>query len=99
MSKRFLIMMCSIFLIVPLLFMGCGTGDTGPAGAAGAPGAPGAPGATGPAGPVTNTNESCMVCHTTGRIADITDQAGGMHYAPGNSIPALTVGNIVVTDN
>ena len=38
MSKRVLILMCSILLVVPLLFMGC-SGDDG------------APGAQGPAGP------------------------------------------------
>ena len=35
MSKRTLFLMCSIFLIVPLLFLGCGSGDTGAAGASG----------------------------------------------------------------
>ena len=45
MSKRFLILMCSIFLVVPLLFMGCGNdGSAGPAGPAGPPGPPGANG-------------------------------------------------------
>ena len=34
MSKRVLVLICSIFLIAPLLFIGCGgDGDTGPAGA------------------------------------------------------------------
>ena len=41
-------------------------GDTGPTGPTG-PG--GGTGPTGPAGPVTTTNESCMVCHATTRIA------------------------------
>ena len=43
MSKRLLVLMCSIFLIVPLLFMGC-SGDNGSDGAAGATGATGATG-------------------------------------------------------
>jgi hypothetical protein len=98
MSKRMVVLMCSIFLIVPLLFMGC-SGSDGSNGANGAPGAPGATGATGPAGPITNTNESCMVCHTTGRLADITDQSTGVHYAPANSLPNLTVDNVVVSNN
>lgn len=52
MSKRLLVLICSIFLIVPLIFMGCGSGDTGSAGATGAPGADGGPGADGaPGGP------------------------------------------------
>jgi len=43
MSKRLLILMCSIVLVVPLVFMGCASD--------GSDGAPGAPGATGPQGP------------------------------------------------
>ncbi|MHB1011970.1 MAG: carboxypeptidase regulatory-like domain-containing protein, partial [Desulfobacteria bacterium] len=35
MSKRLLVLMCSIFLIVPLLFMGCGSGSDGSNGAPG----------------------------------------------------------------
>jgi hypothetical protein len=35
MSKRTLILMCSIFLVVPLFFMGCGSGSDGSAGAPG----------------------------------------------------------------
>lgn len=38
----------------------------------GSDGAPGAPGAEGPAGPVTLTAETCAICHTTGKIADIS---------------------------
>ncbi len=103
MSKRMLVLMCSIFLIVPLLFMGCGSdgsnGSTGATGATGAPGANGAPGAAGPPGPTTNTNESCMVCHSTGRIADITDQSTGVHFAPANSLPNLTVDTVVASSD
>jgi len=101
MSKRLLVLMCSIFLIVPLLFMGCSgsDGSNGANGAAGAPGATGATGATGAVGPVTNTNESCMVCHTTGTLADITDQSPGMHYNAANVLPQLSIGNVVVADN
>ncbi len=71
MSKRMLVLMCSIFLIVPLLFMGCGSD-----GSNGANGATGATGATGPAGQdltATATPESCAVCHAT---AGDTHQAG-----------------------
>ena len=101
MSKRMLVLMCSIFLIVPLLFMGC-SGNDGSSGAAGTPGAPGdngATGATGPTGPITNTNESCTTCHSTGSIADITDQVGGVHFAAANVYPVLGIGNVVLTDN
>ena len=52
MSKRLLILICSIFLIVPLLFMGCGS--DGSDGSTGASGATGATGATGPPGPPRN---------------------------------------------
>ena len=42
MSKRLLILMCSIFLVVPLMFYGCGgsDGSAGPAGPGGATGPP-----------------------------------------------------------
>ena len=40
MSRRLLVLMCSIFLIVPLCFMGCGSGSDGATGATGAAGAP-----------------------------------------------------------
>jgi hypothetical protein len=68
MSKRMLVLMCSIFLIVPLLFLGC-SGDDG------SNGAPGAKGDTGPAGQdlnATATPESCNTCHET---------AGNQHQA------------------
>ena len=48
MSRKVLVLMCSIFLIVPLLFMGC-TGDDGSTGATGARRDPGA-GRAGPYG-------------------------------------------------
>ena len=101
MSKRLLILMCSIFLIVPLLFMGCGNdGSAGPAGATGATGATGGTGPAGPPGPITNTNESCMVCHTTGRLADISDinPASITHYNANYEKPNITVRNIVVSN-
>ena len=42
MSKRLLILMCSILLVVPLAFMGCGgsDGSAGPAGPTGPPAPP-----------------------------------------------------------
>ena len=103
MKKRTSFLLIALCLLAPLAFFGCGSdgsdGSNGANGANGATGATGATGAAGPAGPVTNTNESCMVCHTTGRIADITDKSGGVHYDPLNTLPNLTVDNIVVTDN
>src|SRR5512140_937090 len=97
MSRKMLVLICSVFLIVPLLFMGCG-GSDGSTGATGATGSTGAIGATGPAGPITNTNESCMVCHTTDRIADISDGSTGVHYRYQTALPqlAVTIDNVVV---
>ncbi|HZW37148.1 MAG: multiheme c-type cytochrome [Deltaproteobacteria bacterium] len=73
--RKSMFALIALSLLLPLVFFGC-SGDDGAAGAPGAPGAPGTPGAdgaTGPAGPITNTNESCMVCHSTGRLADIAN--------------------------
>jgi OmcA/MtrC family decaheme c-type cytochrome len=68
MSKRSLILMCSIFLIVPLLFMGCGDdGDRGPAGATGADGA------TGPPGSGVVAEETCVLCHSAGQAFDVNN--------------------------
>ena len=67
MSKRLLILMCSIFLVVPLIFTGCG-GSDGSAGPAGAVGATGPQGLTGPAGENLTANptpETCAVCHSS----------------------------------
>ena len=67
MSKRILVLMCSIFLIVPLLFMGC-SGDDG---AQGPPGPPGPPGGTGGPGPGVLASETCVVCHGQGQFVDV----------------------------
>ena len=85
MSKRMLVLMCSIFLIVPLLFMGCGNdGAAGAPGAPGAPGGPGGPGDTGQDLTATPNPESCAVCHGT---------AGNQHQA---SYDALYQDNVIV---
>ena len=96
MSKRVLVLICSIFLIVPLLFMGCG--NDGSAGPAGPPGAPGTAGEGGLPGPISNTDESCMVCHTTGRLVDIFDPDGDpiTHNFAAVNLPSLVVDTIVV---
>ena len=103
MTKKLIILLASLVLVVPFLFYGC-TGDDGSDGAAGATGATGA---TGPAGPVTNTDESCMVCHTTSRIADISDAATvsvtgpatvGVHYNANYEKPDVTIDNIIVSN-
>ena len=94
MSKRTLLLMCSIFLIVPLLFLGCGSGDSGAVGATGATGPAGAAGGTGPAGEdltASPTPEACSVCHrsvatthaqtgvvTVGSIASALNEGGDL---------------------
>lgn len=64
MKKQFTLY-ASLFLIVPLLFFGCGSGDTGPAGPAGPPGPGGGP------GPGVLADETCIVCHGTGQFVDV----------------------------
>ncbi|WP_020675262.1 multiheme c-type cytochrome [Geopsychrobacter electrodiphilus] len=60
-----------LMLLLGLIALVAGLSGCASDGSNGAAGAPGAPGATGPAGPVTQTNESCAVCHSAGAIADI----------------------------
>jgi OmcA/MtrC family decaheme c-type cytochrome len=72
MSKRLLILMCSIFLIVPLVFMGC-SGDDG------ATGPQGQQGLTGPRGEDLTANpvpETCSVCHRS--VATTHAQTGAV---------------------
>ncbi|MDD1721774.1 MAG: hypothetical protein LUP95_07305, partial [Euryarchaeota archaeon] len=85
MSKRLLILMCSIFLIVPLVFMGC-SGDDG---AQGAQGLKGDRGLTGPRGEDLTANpvpETCSVCHRS--VATTHAQTG-----------VVTVSNIASSRN
>ena len=62
--RKHLILLSVLFLILPLLFLGC-EGDDGATGAAGAPGAPGVP------GPGALADETCVLCHASGKIADV----------------------------
>jgi len=64
MTKKLIILLASLVLVVPFLFYGC-SGDDGSQGPAGATGATGP---TGPAGPGVVSNEACVVCH--GQNAD-----------------------------
>ena len=73
MSKRMVVLICSIFLIVPLLFMGCGS--DGSDGAKGAAGGTGATGATGPPGSGVVADETCALCHASGK----TEAVEGIH--------------------
>ena len=67
MTKKLIILLASLVLVVPFLFYGC-TGDDG---SDGAKGATGDTGPSGPAGPGTVSNESCTVCHGTGADFDV----------------------------
>ena len=63
MSKRILILMCSMFLVVPLVFMGCG-GSDGSTGATGAPRPSGPPRVPRDRALSAAFNlESCAICH------------------------------------
>jgi OmcA/MtrC family decaheme c-type cytochrome len=89
MSKRLLVLMCSIFLIVPLFFMGCGgsDGSNGSNGATGATGATGANGTNGTNLTATAQPESCAVCHAG---------AGDTHQA---NYDQLYQDNVIVVSN
>ena len=65
--RKSLVVLGILVLVLPLLFVGC-SGDDGAVGAAGPPGAPGAPG---PPGTGVLANETCVVCHAAGRVADV----------------------------
>ena len=101
MSKRLLILMCSIFLVVPLMFYGCGgsDGSAGPAGPGGATGPPGPPGQDLTADPQP---ESCNVCHGVGKIREVrtVHAITGVALATVVGAPVLDgAGNLVVTLN
>ena len=100
MSKRMLVLICSIFLIVPLLFMGCGS--DGSDGAKGADGATGATGATGPPGSGVVADETCALCHASGKaeavagVHRINQTAGSIDVAITSVVfGATTVDNTV----
>ena len=68
MSKRMLILMCSILLIVPLLFMGCGS--DGSDGSNGTNGINGTNGTNGQVLTAALAPESCAICHNDQTIRD-----------------------------
>jgi hypothetical protein len=72
-------------VIGAILLFGC-SGD------AGSPGATGPAGPTGPSGPEATTDESCSVCHTTDKIADIAV------YHPDPSGADVTLSSITLTN-
>ena len=68
MSKRMLVLMCSILLIVPLLFMGCGS--DGSNGSNGSNGTNGTNGTNGKDLTAALAPESCSICHNDQTIRD-----------------------------
>jgi hypothetical protein len=86
-KQRNVLMLLAIIMLAAMTMMaGCSGSD----GATGATGATGAKGPAGPSGPVTTTNESCMICHTTGKIADIAVA----HPDPTNSDLIVTINSV-----
>jgi OmcA/MtrC family decaheme c-type cytochrome len=91
MSKRILVLICSIFLIVPLVFMGCGSdGSNGANGATGPPGPPGPPGSNGGPGTGIVSEETCALCHGVGKIADVA-VLHNLSPSTGNVLVSYTV--------
>lgn len=94
MTKRLIILMASLVLVVPFVFYGC-SGDDGSAGPAGATGATGGTGATGPPGPGVVSNEACVVCH--GQNNDF--QIANVHEFDPLSGVQNTLGTATITIN
>lgn len=91
MTKRLIILLASLTLVVPFLFYGCGSsGDTGSAGAAGGTGATGA---TGPPGSGVVSNEACAICH--GQSADF--QIANVHHFDPITGAQNTLGTATIT--
>jgi len=86
------LLLCTVMFLGALLLIGCGSsGDTG---ATGATGAAGPPGATAPGGGtvIPSTSETCSVCHSTGKIADIAV------FHPDPTGADVTLSNITLTN-
>jgi OmcA/MtrC family decaheme c-type cytochrome len=90
MSKRVLILMCSIFLVVPLLFMGC-SGDDGSNGINGTNGTNGINGSNGTNASTAFNLESCAICHDDQNVRN-----GDAHQA---DYDQRFQDNVVVVDN
>jgi Outer membrane cytochrome MtrC/MtrF-like, domains II/IV len=91
-SKVAKLLVLMLVLLTVAALGGCkgSDGSNGVAGLNGTDGATGATGATGPTGapgPVTDTADSCMICHTTDKVEDI----GIIHPDPTNDNLIITV--------
>jgi hypothetical protein len=95
-KQRSVLMLLAIIMLAAMTMMvGCSGSD----GAAGATGSTGPAGPAGAAGPVTLTDESCAVCHSSGKIADVSDSvATGMHYMAQLPQATVTITGVVVSD-
>jgi hypothetical protein len=80
----------SVLMLLAIVMLAAITMMAGCSGSNGATGATGAKGPKGDPGPVTLTNESCMVCHTTGAVEDI----GVIHAASTNSNLNITISSV-----
>ena len=112
--RKLIALLAVLTLAVPLMFLGC-SGSDGSDGSAGAPGAPGAPGTpgtpgtpgdNGATGPGAVSNESCAVCHGTGKdlavdpVHRIGASPGSVTFTIDNVAYGAPVGdNVPVTVN
>ncbi len=69
--RKLITLLAVLTLAMPLMFLGC-SGDDGSTGATGPPGAPGDPG---PPGPGVVTEETCNLCHGSGKA----EAVAGVH--------------------
>jgi len=95
MTKRLIILLASLVLVVPFLFYGC-SGDDG---AAGAPGTNGTNGTNGNDAPGALAKETCGTCHGAG-TAFSADKMHGLNTANRNTLKAgtatVTIDNVVL---
>lgn len=97
MRKSVILLVSSLALVLPLLFMGC-EGDDGAQGPPGPQGLPGPPGVAGGPGPALQSNETCFLCHSAGRPFDVNamhrlNPTTGNPLSPGSA--TITVTSVV----
>jgi hypothetical protein len=87
------LLLCTVIILGAFLLIGCGSnGDAGPAGATGATGPAGPPGSAAPGGSIAATAETCTICHSEGKIADVAD----FHSPEGKDV-TITINSITNT--
>jgi OmcA/MtrC family decaheme c-type cytochrome len=85
--RKYLRLLAVLSIVLPVLLTGC-EGDDGAPGAQGPPGVPGDPGAPGAPGAGVQANETCVICHGAGRIADVA----AVHAPPSGTVTATITG-------